>query len=112
VAVPFVVDATFLKTSETASAEKPLLEKIIENRFTDEPIDAAGQTSADAAAMIQQFKSVQTTILGTSTLSQVFSGKLFGTKQGNYFANYLSIIQAMMTKLVNAIHKVQEAQGK
>jgi hypothetical protein len=116
VAVPFVLNGVYdhcLETSETARAQRPLIEQIITNRMLQlNASGSAGTSSADAIAMIQQFKSIQQAAIGTSTLSQVFSGQLFGTTQANYFAKYLSIIQALMTKLVSAIHKVEEAQGK
>src|SRR5208283_238826 len=63
-----------------------------------------------AINLIQQFKSIQQTNIGTSPLSKVFSGPLFNTPS-DYFASYLAIIQALMTKLVEAIHVVAEAQG-
>ena len=117
VAVPFVTDSRFLKTGETATAERPLLEKIIINRTSQTITDGgvtigAGTASADAIAMIQQFKSVQQANIGTSTLSKVFSGQLFTQTPSDYFATYLSVIEALMTKLVDAIQVVRGAQGK
>jgi hypothetical protein len=111
VAVPFVPDSTYLKTGATAAAQRPLLETIIRNRINQmNNTGAAGQTTQNAVAQIQAFKNMPVNNIGSTTLSNVFSGTIFQTSQQDSLANYIKIIQSMVQKLCNALHDVHFAQ--
>jgi hypothetical protein len=113
IAVPFVLDASQLQTSSTATAERPLLEKIITDRFSqfDNTADA-GPGMTDVVNYVQSVPAIQSVQIGTATISQIFSGKIFQLDQQSAFAKYLSIIQAMMDKLVKSMKIIHAAQGK
>jgi hypothetical protein len=103
VAVPFVPDQTFLKASATAYAQRPLLEKIIREKFAQsQDVGTANQNIID---YIKSVKTIQDSVL----VNQVSSANIYS--QQNSFAQYLSIIQSMMTKLVESLKIVQKAQG-
>jgi hypothetical protein len=114
VAVPFVPDASFLQVSNTSTATRPLLEKIITDRISqyNQSVDA-GQAISNAVSYIKSNKSIQgIQFIGNTSLGDIFSSKIFKTSQQSAFALYLSIIQAMMSSLKNAINTVSGAQGK
>jgi hypothetical protein len=112
VAVPFVPDANFLKANSTSYCERPLIEKIITERFSqfNNTIDA-GQATTDLVTYVKDVKSIQNVNIGTVTISQIFSNSIFKLSEQAAFAQYLSIIQAMMVKLVKSIHVIHAAQG-
>lgn len=113
VAVPFVPDATFLKANSTSFAERPLIEKIITERFSQfNNTTDAGQATEDLVNYVKDIKSIQSVKIGTVSVSEIFSNKIFKLSEQSVFAQYLSIIQAMMFKLVKSIHTIQTAQSQ
>lgn len=111
VGIPFVPDKTYLKVaSGNAYAVRPLLEKVIRDRFTP-----GYNTSNTVLQPAQQnlIASVKQDPLFTnsSVVSQVFSNNLFNTS-GTQFANFLNIINEMMHQLVAALITIQNAQSK
>lgn len=112
VAVPFVPDASYLKTSDTAKAERPLLEKVITDRFSSLTVSAdAGQATSDLVNYVKSFKNIQSVNIGNTTISNIFSGKIFKVSQQQSFAQYLSTIQALMFKLVDSMRVIHARQG-
>jgi hypothetical protein len=112
IAIPFVPDASFLKVSSTATAERPLLEKIIRDRlYQSNNTAAAGQAVQSTVDFVQSFKSIQSINIGSTTISDIFSNSVFKTSRQNAFANTLSTIQTMMQSLVNSMRIVHAAQG-
>lgn len=113
IAVPFVPDASFLKAGSTSYAERPLLEKVITDRMSqyNQTVDA-GQAVSDIVQFVQNFKTIQTIQIGNTPISNIFSNSIFKTSQQDAFALYLSIIQSLMFKLVDAMRIVHAAQGK
>lgn len=113
IAVPFVPDANYLKANGTSFAERPLIEKIITERFSqfNNTLDA-GQATQDLVNYIKDVKSIQSVKIGTVSISEIFSNQIFKLSEQSAFAQYLSIIQAMMFKLVKSIHTIQTAQGQ
>lgn len=113
IAVPFVPDASFLKASSTSYAERPLLEKIITDRMSqfNQTVDA-GQAVSSVVQFVQDFKTIQSVNIGNTLVSNIFSNTIFKTSQQDAFALYLSIIQALMFKLVDSMRIVHAAQGK
>ena len=112
IAVPFVPNASYLNVSSTATAERPLLEKIITDRMSQTNDTAnAGQAVSAVVRYIQNNKSIQSVNIGNTPIGNIFSNNVFKTSQQDAFANYFSIIQAMIKKLVESIRIVHAAQG-
>jgi len=111
IAVPFVYDASFLKTSSTANAERPLIEKIISDRLASPTVSDAGASVADTVSYIQSNKSLQGITIGGTTISGIFSGSVYKLSQQQAFAQYLSTIRALMFKLVDSMRIVHARQG-
>jgi len=113
VAVPFVPDATYLKTDSTARAERPLIEKVITERLSQyNNTKDAGDATGEFVDYVKSIKSIQTVKFGNTSISEIFSDKIFKLTSPALFAQYISIIRAMMYKLVKSIHTIQFAQGK
>lgn len=111
VAVPFVPDASFLKTGETAKAERPLLEKVIRDRFSTFTVQDAGTATSDLVDYVKSLKTIQSINIGQTTISDVFSGNVYKASQQQAFAQYISTIQAMMFKLMDSIRIIHKRQG-
>jgi hypothetical protein len=111
VAVPFVPDASFLKTGETASSERPLLEKVITDRFASFTTDQTGSAVSEVVDQVKAIKNIQTINIGSVTISDIFSGKVFKVSQQQAFAQYLSTIQALMFKVADAANIIRKRQG-
>jgi hypothetical protein len=112
IAVPFVPDSSFLKTSATAAAERPLLEKIIRDRFSQfDDTENSGQGVQDTIDKIKNMKIIQNINFGGTLISNIFSGKIFNLSQQSSFATYLSIIDNLMSKLSEAISVIPGIQG-
>lgn len=111
IAVPFVPDASYLKTSDTATAERPLLEKIISDRFSNKKISDTGTATTDVINYVKGFKNIQSITIGTVQIGDIFSGSVFKVSQQQAFAQYLSTIQALMFKLVDSMRIIHAAQG-
>lgn len=111
IAVPFVPNASFLKTSNTATAERPLLEKIITDRFATPTVQEAGVNADSIINYVKGIKSIQSINIGTTPISGVFSGSVFKLSQQQAFAQTIKTIEALMSKLVDCIRIVYARQG-
>lgn len=111
IAVPFVYDASFLKTSSTANAERPLLEKIITDRLAAPTVSDAGVSVEDTVNYIKGNKALQNISIGGTTIGSIFSGSVYKLSQQQAFAQYLSTIRALMFKLVDSMRIVHARQG-
>lgn len=113
VAVPFVPDASFLKTSSTTTAQRPLLEKVITERFAQvDDSSTVGIANQNVIDFVQQFKSLTSTNIGNVSVSSIFSGSVFGLSQQAAFSNYLTIINAMIgDSLITAMQTIHKAQA-
>lgn len=113
IAVPFVPDATYLQVSSTATAQRPIIESIIRARvYQANQIVEAGTSIATAQALIMSDPAIgNIPFIGSTPISNIFSGSVFNLSQQNSFADTLSSIQTMIDKLVAALHVVQKAQG-
>ncbi len=112
VAVPFVPDAMYLKANTTSYCERPLLEKIISERFSAfNTIVDSGEAATDIINYVKEVKSIQSINIGSVTISQLFSNSVYKLSEQAAFAQYLSIIRAMMYKLSKAIQVIYSAQG-
>jgi len=111
IAIPFVPDASFLKTSSTANAERPLLEKVIRDRFATPTVSDAGVTVKDTIDYIQGNKDLQSVKIGSIPIGNIFSGDVYKTSQQQAFAQYVYTIQALMAKLADSVKSIQTAQS-
>lgn len=113
IAVPFVPDASFLKTSSTTTAQRPLIEKVITERFAQvDDSSTVGIANQNVIDFVQQFKDLTSTNIGNVSVSSIFSGSVFGLSQQAAFANYLTIINAMIgDSLISAMQTIHKAQA-
>lgn len=111
VAVPFVPDASYLKTSDTAKAERPLLEKIITEAYSVLSPTDAGDAVTNAIDYVKANKDIQTISIGGVQVGDIFSGKVFKASQQQAFAQYLLTIDALMAHLVASMNIIHAAQG-
>jgi hypothetical protein len=112
IAVPFVPNASYLKTSDTGTAERPLLEKVITERFSSfNTATDAGMATADLISYVQNFKTIQSINIGSTPISNIFTNSAFKVSQQQSFAQYLSTIQALMFKLVDSMRIIHARQG-
>jgi len=111
IAVPFVPNASFLKTSNTAAAERPLLEKIITDRFATPTSEEAGVNADNVINYVKGIKSIQSITIGSTPISGIFSGNVYNLLQQQSFAQTVSTIQSLMFKLVDSMRIVHARQG-
>lgn len=111
IAVPFVPNASYLKTSSTANAERPLLEKIITDRFATPSVQAAGVNAESIISYVKGIKSIQSITIGGTSISSIFSGSVFKLSQQEAFAQSISTIRALIFKLVDSMRIVHARQG-
>lgn len=113
IAVPFVPNASFLKSGSYSNAARPLIEKVITDRMSqyNNSIDA-GTLGVQYIQYVQNIKSIQTDTLGGTSVSSIFSNSAFKTSQQAAFVQYVFNIQAMMYKLKEVLKIVHGVQGK
>jgi hypothetical protein len=111
IAIPFVYDASYLKTSSTARAERPLLEKVIRDRLSTPTVNDAGADVKNTIDYIKGNKALQSITIGTTTIGNIFSGSVFNLSQQQAFAQYLSTMRSMIYKLVDSMRIVHARQG-
>jgi len=108
VGIPFLPDQRYLKILPNAYCDPPILETIIRDRFTVEnQSDNAGASTQD---LINYIKTVPA-INDTSLINQVSKDDITSISQISQFEQYLSIIQTLMLKLVDAQNAVAAAQS-
>jgi len=109
VAVPFVTDASKLRSTEVDSVKRPWIEKVIEDRSA--VIDP--KTSGTASKTITEFISNNQNIVDEDLIKYSLS-YLSGTTvtEQTYFIKFIEIIKEMIRELVdaqkNSIEKVQK----
>lgn len=107
IAVPFVLNDSYLSINDYTSAKKPLIEKIILDRFVVlEDLQNIGSSAQRIVNSIKQFTSIK----DESLVKEISSGQLYGIDEKKQFEKYLNIIKSMMVKLVEAQNKILEAQ--
>lgn len=109
IAVPFVPDQSFTKISSNTFAKRPLIEKIIRDRFSvSNQVQDVGTASQ---SLIDYVKSIPT-IQDQKIINQISSGDLYGLSEKSQFVQFLNIIQEMMIKLVDSLRLIHKAQGQ
>lgn len=109
IGIPFLPDNSYLKITETASVKRPLLEKIILDRFAiQSDIATAGDEVTKQIDFIKQFDGITDAYI----VEQMSSGTVYNTQETQQFAKWLQVIQAMMIKLVQALNTINDAQSQ
>lgn len=108
IAVPFVPDQSFTKMSAGIFVKRPLLEKIIRERFSvTNQIENTGTASQSLINYIKNIPSIQ----DQNIINQISTGDVYKLSEKSKFVQFLNIIQEMMTKLVDSIRLIHKAQG-
>ncbi len=109
VAVPFVYSKVNLLVGENTYVKRPLIEKVIRERFTVQDAAAslgtAGQNFSSYILSVPAVKNEQ-------IIQQMASGDVYKLGDQIQFLKYFNIIRAMATKLVESQLKIQKIQSK
>ena len=98
VAVPFVINSSQLKVDNTKSVKRPIIEKIIIDKFnTDNQKSKAGTANQ---AIIDSLKNIPV-IKDEKIVKDISSGKLYGISEQQKFVQTINMIRALMIELYN-----------
>ena len=107
IAVPFVPDNSYLKVGNKY-AIKPLLEKIIIERFLT--IDQSAKAGTSEKSMIDSIKNISSNVQAKEIIDKIASNDIYKLGDQTKFIQYVNMINALMIRLYDAvkiIHKVQ-----
>ena len=106
IGIPFVENATQLKTSETTYTKRPLIEKVILDRFSV-------QTESSTGSIKNFIDLVKNTpiIKDAQLVKTVSSGSSLKLAEAQQLARYFNIILLMSRTLVNSQKTIQNAQS-
>jgi hypothetical protein len=108
VCVPFVPDKSFTKVSATEYAKRPLIEKVIRDRFSLS--NQQKDTGTASQTLINYIKDIAD-IKDQNIINKINSGDIFKLSINSQFTSFIYIIQEMMTKLIDSLRLIQAAQG-
>lgn len=108
VAVPFVNNKTNLLVGENTFVKRPLLEKVIRERFTVQ--DQVSTTETAGKSIIDYILSVPA-VKNEQIIQQMASGDIYKLGDQLQFLKYFNIIKAMCSKLIDAQRAIQSAQS-
>lgn len=108
VAVPFIPDQSYAKVSATEFVKRPLLEKIIRDRFfVGDQTASAGTATNDTLNIIAESLNIK-----DEDLIKLVSNKdIYGQSEQSQLIKFINIIRAMMQELVKAQHIIRKIQG-
>lgn len=109
IAVPFVRSDIQLKIDDTKSVDKPLIEKIIRERFSVENEKSKSGTLVQAT--IDQIKNILV-IKDENIIKTISSGNIYGINEAKKITRITEAIRAMMLELYKAKLVIREAQSK
>jgi hypothetical protein len=107
VAVPFIPNKQKLLISENTFAKRPLIEKVIRDRFSSNQ-NFIGTNLNDAQAFIDSLYS----ITDKELIKKIETKDLYGLGEQSQFLNFFNIITSMVRKLVEAQRYIQNIQSK
>lgn len=108
IAVPFVYNKSELLIAENTYVKRPLLEKVIRERFTlHNPVDVIGKAANSVRDYILNVPSVRDDPLLKQMIDDVYN-----LNEVPQFEKFLNIIRAMLDKLVQAQKTIQIVQSK
>jgi len=109
VAVPFVSDSYYTKVDPVNSVRRPLLEKIIRDRFAvGDPTATAGTATNE----ILQYISESLDITDNELVQKVNNKDLYKQSEQAQFIQAINTIRSLMKKLVIAQNTITEIQGQ
>lgn len=109
IGVPFVLNDSHLLVSQNTYAFKPLLEKIIRERFLDQSSEPDNDEYLDSIIdYIKQIPSIKEEEL----IKDISSGNKFKYREVYYFNKYFKYITMLMRELANNIFVVNEVQSE
>jgi len=110
VAVPFVSDNSFLKVDSTHSVRRPLIEKIIRDRFAVKDVAAESGTSANTILkIIADYPDIKDNNLVSLATNP---GNLLKQSEQIQLNESINVIKSLMGKLVEAQNTIREVQGE
>lgn len=109
IAVPFVFDNYQTKVDEVHNVNRPILEKIIRDRFSLENQPTTAGTSANDAL---DYISQSLYITDNELIKKVNNKDLYNQSEQSQFIQSLNTIRSLMKKLVLAKNSIKEAQGQ
>jgi hypothetical protein len=109
IAVPFVFDSYQTKVNSVNNVTRPLLEKIIRDRFTNQDPTASAGTSAN-----QVLKNISESldITDNELIQKVSNQDIYNQSETSQFIQSINVIKSMMKKLAEAQNIVEKAQGQ
>ena len=109
VAVPFVYDSYQTKVDPVNNVRRPLIEKIIRDRFAvGDPTTTAGTSTNN----ILEYISESLDIKDNALIKKVSNKDLYNQSEQEQFAQAINTIRSLMKKLVAAQDTITEAQGQ
>lgn len=110
VAVPFLPDKSYLKMSANVFIKRPLLEKVIRDRFST--LSVIADQDLASQAIVNYIKNIPA-IQNQSIITQVTANnnQLYRLDEQSQFVNFLNIIQEMMAQLVRSLNVILKAQS-
>lgn len=109
VAVPFVFDNSNLKISETNFVKRPLIEKIIRDRFLNiDQVESAGTFDQNILSLIKanpSFKDV-------NIVNKIVNKDIYKLSEQLQFKKFFDIIQSMVSTLIKSMDVVGKIAAK
>jgi hypothetical protein len=108
IAVPFVPDNSYTKVDSVNNVKRPLLEKIIRDRFSSDTSSNLGTSTTNVLQIIADFPDIK-----DNNLIKLVSdpNSILQPSEQEQLAQSINTIKSMMQKLVDAQIKIKEAQG-
>lgn len=110
VAIPFLPDKSYLKMASNVFIKRPLLEKVIRDRFST--LSVIADQDLASSAIIDYIKNIPA-IQNQTIITQVTANnnQLYRLDEQSQFVNFLNIIQEMMAQLVRSLNIILKAQS-
>lgn len=105
-AVPFIPNESYLKVNATEKVERPVLEKIIRDRFSTDNIDDAGTNIASIKSYIENFPVIKDSEL----IKLVTTKDIYQKTDSAKFIGNINTIRAMMKLLVRSENTIVQHQ--
>lgn len=108
VAVPFVPDKNHTKISPEVFVKRPLIEKVIRDRFA---ISSQEQKLGNASKELVDFIKKISAIKDEELVNKISNSDYFDLNDKAKFVYFLNIIQEMMVKLIGSINIINKVQS-
>lgn len=109
IAVPFLPDKSYLKVNDTYTAPRPILEKIIRERFDDSnKINNVGEYNKNLINFLNEFELIKS----EDIVNKLSNSDLYGLSELEQFKKCINLIKAMMDELIQAQQNIEIVQSK